>query len=501
MSKNLKTFSIFLITMSAAVGMAQYEDRFDGTTSSNWLRESLLDLGSAEWSISGGRMNFFTGSSPTSDNQVLIKYQNPFSNSQDWSFQIGMNNASTAQLQVFVGNANYSDYFGVTLKGYANGSRVWGAEFPGHHYWVPPSGIMATASQQGSIKVDYASSTGTYYLFYANGGMDPISNSYSWTLLNSYVTSERGNVDFYAGINTGETVANGQAYVDNFKAIPEPSVLSLGMLGLAGLVMLRSRRRILVMVAISAIFFLDREANATPLYVMVDPNLSHQLVTVQNNSPGAYSFKISINATSLNDWLLFINSKAQTSDTYNLFKTSDFSRTQSNGTYSYSLLNTSSGNNPVRSITLYDAYRYANWVENGANSSADTENGVYDLSNLSQWGMADRSSSAKYFVQSNSEWLWGVQSINTDSNYFEWTDTPNYFYEGSTLVSNGGIVMHQTYVDGQPVIRAYADTPYRAAGFGGGEMTFRLGAVPEPSALSLLAIGLGGLAILRRRRS
>jgi len=267
------------------------------------------------------------------------------------------------------------------------------------------------------------------------------------------------------------------------------------------LFLLRSRRKILVSVAVSAMFFLDREANATPLYEMIDPNLSHQLVTVQNNSPGAYSFKISVNATSLSDWLLFLNSKAQTSDTYNLFKTSDFSRTQSNGTYTYSLLNTSSGNNPVRSITLYDAYRYANWVENGANSSADTENGAYNLSNLSQWGMANRSSSAKYFVQSNSEWLWGVQSINTDSNYFEWTDTPNYFYEGETFVSNGGIVMRQTYVDGQPVIGAYADTPYRAWGFGGGEMTFRLGSVPEPSALSLLAVGLGGLAMLRRRRS
>ena len=496
MQNNLKSL-LLIIAIAIASPSWAYEDRFDAP-SANWQRATLLDHGSAEWSISSGRMNFFTGSSPTSDNQVLIKFLQPFTNSQDWSFQIGMNNSSTAQLQVFVGNANFSDYFGVTLKGYANGSRVWGAEFPGHQYWVPPGGITATASQQGSIKVDYASSTGTYSLFYANGGIDPISNGYSWTFLNSYVTSERGNVDFYAGINTGEAVADGQAYVDNFKVIPEPSVLSLGMLGLAGLVLLRSRRKILVPVAVSGIFFLDREANATPLYELIDPSLSHQLVTIQNNSPGSYSFKISINATSLNDWLLFLNSKAQTSDAYNLFKTSDFSRTQSNGTYTYSLLNPSSGNNPVRSITLYDAYRYANWVENGASISADTENGTYNLSNLSQWGMAERSSTSKYFVQSNSEWLGGVQFINTDSNYFEWTDTPNYFYEGSTFVSNGGIVMHRTYVDGQPVIGAYADTPYRAAGFGGGEMTFRLGSVPEPSALSLLVVGLG--VVLRRRR-
>jgi hypothetical protein len=236
MSKPLKTFSFFLITMSAAVGMAQYEDRFDGTTSSSWVRESLLDLGSAEWSISGGKMNFFTGSSPTDDNQVLVKYQNPFSNSQDWSFQIGMNNSSGAQLQVFVSNSNYSDYFGVTLI-----SRVWGAEFPGHQYWRT-GGITAQASQQGSIKVDYVSSTQTYSLSYFNGGIDPISNPYPWTLLNSYLASETGNVNLFVGIQTGGVAANGEAFVDNLKTIPEPSALSLLAIGLGGLAILRRLR-------------------------------------------------------------------------------------------------------------------------------------------------------------------------------------------------------------------------------------------------------------------
>jgi hypothetical protein len=490
-------FLLFIITFVTASSGWAYEDRFDAP-SANWQRATLLDLGSGVWSISGGRMNLFTGSSPSGDNQVMIKNLQPFSNSQDWWFQIGMNNASSAQLQVFVGNTNLSDYFGVTLKGGGGGSGIWGAEFPGHQYWVPPSGITASAAQQGSVKVEYLSATSTYSLFYYNGGIDPITNPSPWSLLHTRSTSERGNVNLFIGIHAGGVVANGDAYVDNFEAIPEPSVLSLGMVGLAGLILLRRRRQILMSAAVLGMLFLDREAIASTVYEIVNPNLSHQLVTIQNNSPGAYPFKISLNTTTLNDWLLFLNSKAQTSDSHNFFKTSDFSRSQSNGTYTYSLLNASSGSNPVRSITLYDAYRYANWVENGANSSADTETGAYTLSNLSQWGMAERSNTAKYFVQSNSEWLWGVQSIHTDSNYFEWTDTPNYFYEGSAFVSNGGIVMHRTYVDGQPVIGAHADTPYRAAGFGSGEITFRLGSVPEPSALSLLAIGLG--VVLRRHR-
>lgn len=242
--------------INAVPSMAQNLDLFDGSTSSNWLRETLLDRGSAEWSISGGKMNFFTGSSPTSDNQVLIKYQNPFSNLQDWSFQIGMNNSSNysssnpspTQLQVFVGNvnndgSNNGDYFGVTLL-----STGWGAEFPDpqspdhhHQYWLP-GGKTAAASQQGSIKVDYVSSTQTYSLSYFNGGIDPISNLYPWTFLHSYSTSETGNVNLFVGIQTGVTSANGVAYVDNLVILPEPSALSLLAVGLGGLAILRRRR-------------------------------------------------------------------------------------------------------------------------------------------------------------------------------------------------------------------------------------------------------------------
>ena len=49
----------------------------------------------------------------------------------------------------------------------------------------------------------------------------------------------------------------------------------------------------------------------------------------------------------------------------------------------------------------------------------------------------------------------------------------------------------------------FLDASIRSSGvpsvedFDGG---FRVASVPEPSALSLLAVGLGGLAILRRRR-
>ena len=237
MKNNLKCL---LLIIAVASPCKAYEDRFDAP-SANWQRANLLDLGSADWSISGGRVNFFTGSSPTSDNQVFLQFQQPFSNSQDWNFQIGMNNSSGAQLQVFVANSSLSDLFGATLKGLGQDAPFWGAEFTGHSYWLE-GGITAAAAQQGSIKVDYVAATRTYSLLYFNGEIDPITNPPgSWSLLHTYVTPETGNVNLFIGMQTGGAVADGNAYVDNFKSIPEPSALSLLAIGLAGLMLMQRR--------------------------------------------------------------------------------------------------------------------------------------------------------------------------------------------------------------------------------------------------------------------
>ena len=80
---------------------------------------------------------------------------------------------------------------------------------------------------------------------------------------------------------------------------------------------------------------------------------------------------------------------------------------------------------------------------------------------------------------------------------WEWNETA---YDGSnntageTRELRGGSWLNDSFYlaasirfDNNPSVESY--------GFG-----FRVASVPEPSALSLLAVGLGGLAILRRRR-
>ena len=78
------------------------------------------------------------------------------------------------------------------------------------------------------MKVNYDVTTSAYSLFYSNAGLDPISNSYAYTFLNSYLATEKGTVTLFVGINSGnDSVADGAAYIDNYKSIPEPSTFAL----------------------------------------------------------------------------------------------------------------------------------------------------------------------------------------------------------------------------------------------------------------------------------
>ena len=81
-----------------------------------------------------------------------------------------------------------------------------------------------------------------------------------------------------------------------------------------------------------------------------------------------------------------------------------------------------------------------------------------------------------------------------NGNVWEWTESPVYFDNNWRVELGGGwssdIITASTvqYGGNGPSTQSIVDG-------------FRVASVPEPSALSLLAVGLGALAILRRRRS
>ena len=219
-----------------------FVDRFDGSTSSNWQRSIISNIGSASWAIGNGVMTFSTPGIAI-ENQVFVSNSTiSLDNSNNWSVEIGMCNTTAMQLQAYVFSNDGSEWFGVTLGGYFGVSnQKWGAEFPGNEWWR--SGIRNDAAQQGAIKIEYNSTSRKYSLFYSNEGLDPISNNYNWTLSNYRLATEQAEMQLYLGMNTDNVaVIDGQLFFDNLRVIPEPSALSILAIGLGGLAMMRRRR-------------------------------------------------------------------------------------------------------------------------------------------------------------------------------------------------------------------------------------------------------------------
>ena len=213
-------------------------------------------------------------------------------------------------------------------------------------------------------------------------------------------------------------------------------------------------------------------------------------------------------------------------------------------------------NRPATGVSWYEAAKYVNWLNTSTGGTAAYK---FDGSgNFQLWSAGDagynannmfRNILAKYVIASRDEWY--------KAAYGNLNGTWNYYTTGSdsapTAVASGTAA--NTAVYGQSVSTGPADitnagglSPYGTMGQGGnvwewnetafdgsnntaGELRevrggswflnsfnfvasyresldplsnpnrgFRVASVPEPSALSRLAIGLGGLAVLRRRK-
>ena len=212
---------------------------------------------------------------------------------------------------------------------------------------------------------------------------------------------------------------------------------------------------------------------------------------------------------------------------------------------------------PATGISYYEAAKYVNWLNT---SSGGTAAYKFDVSgNFQLWSAGDagynannmfRNSLAKYWLPSTDEWYKGAYGKADGS----WSNFPNGTNIAPTAVAGGTDA--NTAVYGQSASTGPADinnagglSAYGTMGQGGnvwewmetaydgsnntaGEIRdlrggswsdpsymldasrhinndptsgilhigFRVASVPEPSALSLLAVGLGGLALVRRRK-
>jgi len=164
------------------------------------------------------------------------------------------------------------------------------------------------------------------------------------------------------------------------------------------------------MLAILACLPLGSPANAEAIqWVTVgDPGNS------ANTAHGGYgavatSFQIMKYEFTNQQYADFLNSVAAT-DSYSLYNSNMGSDARGgieqrveSGSFRYSV-KSNMGNKPVNYVSWFDAARVANWYQNGATSSSDTETGAYTLNGVISGNAVPTNADAKYFVPTENQW-------------------------------------------------------------------------------------------------
>lgn len=145
-----------------------------------------------------------------------------------------------------------------------------------------------------------------------------------------------------------------------------------------------------------------------------NPSFPSNINLVSNSGSVNYDYHIGKYEITNKQYCLFLNSIAK-NDINNVYNSSmQIIRSGISGNYNYSPIN-SNDDKPVFFVSMYDMFRFANWLHNGCPSgdqnSSTTENGAYDLSLT----MPIRKLNARFWIPNIDEWYKAAfysQSLN-----------------------------------------------------------------------------------------
>ncbi|NDG72512.1 MAG: hypothetical protein EBY32_14700 [Proteobacteria bacterium] len=213
----------------------------------------------------------------------------------------------------------------------------------------------------------------------------------------------------------------------------------------------------------------------TPVGNPKNPDEDNAGYDVENAGVGYVGQEYEIGTTEISNLMYarFLNAIAKNDTLYGLYNTNmgtDASggivRAGANGNYSYTV-KTGFENRPVNFVSVYDTFRYINWLHNGMpatgiQDSSTTENGAYKLLGANPRNVV-RNAGAKFFLPDQDEWhkaaffdpdpgqgrpsdsYWRYADQTTAASHYgtydqggnvwEWTET--VLTDGKRLISQG----------------------------------------------------------------
>jgi len=152
-----------------------------------------------------------------------------------------------------------------------------------------------------------------------------------------------------------------------------------------------------------------------------------------------YSFSIGKYEATNGQYVAFLNAKAL-SDPLGLYQVSmNITRSGADGSYTYT---TAAANQPITSVSFWNAARFANWLHNGQ-GNGNTESGAYTLTPAAiSTNSVTRNPGARWAIASEDEWYKAAHYDAANESYYTYATASNSRPSYATPSAGSNLVNH-----------------------------------------------------------